>query len=309
MPIFSPPFGQAATRRAPTTVEQSDGFPCGDADQALFNELFYRLQAEMKSVLDAAAVSGDAASYANLLAAINQLIANKIPDAADTSGFVTLDQFKARLPIYPEVQTADGKLAFTKPGDGTVRLTGGQPFLHRGVDPLTTDQTDFTTAASKTYHIRWRKATGWGLFDLADAAYTGGAAEAATALDSTHDDMLAAKVVTTASNVATVTPLVNKDRLWWSNAVAGTNPRDTGRNFARFDFVFAWDWARAPKTALFVPTAIGNNGGDDADRNIYRLGDYGGEVLSQPPVDRYGAKFVWVEDFANGLTLSAMAGA
>ena len=311
MPVMSPPFGQAGTRRAPTTAEQSDGFPCGPLDQALFNELFHRIQAEMKSVLDAAAVSGDAASYANLLAAINQLIANKIPDASDTSGFVTLDQFKARLPIFPEVQTADGKLAFTKPATGTVRLTGGQSFLHRGVDPVVTAETDFTTVASKTYHIRWRKATGWGLFDLADTGYTGGAAETDAALDSTHDDMLAARVTTTAANVATVRPLVNRDRLMDTLTLAGINPVSAGLNGSRFDFNFVWDWARRPKTAHFTPTHIGNAGtrGDDADRGIYRIGDYGGELLPQPERTRYGASFLWVEDFTSSLTILASVGA
>ncbi|MCP4134933.1 MAG: hypothetical protein GY754_28420, partial [bacterium] len=73
---------------------------------------------------------------------------------------------------------------------------------------------EFTTAASKTYHVRFKPAAGWSLNDLSNGAYNpGGATESDTRFDSSYEDMLAARIVTDAGNSAACTPLHNNNRL------------------------------------------------------------------------------------------------
>ncbi|MDH0048624.1 hypothetical protein [Comamonas terrigena] len=68
----------------------------------------------------------------------------------------------------------------------------------------------FATAASKTYHLRWRPVAGFVLLDLADAVYNPSAqAETVNAFDSQPDDALIATIVTSAGNVPTVTTYDN----------------------------------------------------------------------------------------------------
>lgn len=50
---YSPPFANAATRREPTAGELSGGFPCGPADQDLFNWLVWATQSEIGNAIGA----------------------------------------------------------------------------------------------------------------------------------------------------------------------------------------------------------------------------------------------------------------
>ena len=47
MADFSVPFARDANRRLALVGEKTGGFPCGEADQTLFNGLFYQIQAEL----------------------------------------------------------------------------------------------------------------------------------------------------------------------------------------------------------------------------------------------------------------------
>lgn len=170
---------------------------------------------------------GDVASLRSILG-IDGITATQLANEITISGAGLL----GFAPIYPETETADGKLTVTS-STGSVVVASGQTFIHRGARRIaTTDYSTpsrtFATAASKIYHLRWRWNNGvpaFALLDLANGAYNPGAlAETADAFDTKFDDMLIARVVTSAGNVPTVTTLINKDRhyledtLWWATA-------------------------------------------------------------------------------------------
>lgn len=110
---------------------------------------------------------------------LDQAIDQKILAATGAGGddnYVLMTQARIRLPIFPEIQTADGRLPVTSPSGGQVRVPAGYEFLHRGIFLVTTEQVDFATAANKTYHLRWNPTDGFSLKDLADAGYNSTAA-------------------------------------------------------------------------------------------------------------------------------------
>jgi hypothetical protein len=265
MADFSTPFGENSERRLPSADEKSLGFPCGPADQKLFNGLFHQLQKELDAIHSEAGVSGDNTEFNTTLLAIQELINNAIsvldpPEEPDLSPFLTLLQARARLPVFPEFLTADGKINVSSPATGTVRLPGGITFLHRGIQPIETVQTDFTTLASKTYHLRWSYSGGYALKDLADVAYNPSSlAESDTSFDSTYDDMLISRVVTNSSNVATITNLANKDRLT-ASYVKATTEAGVGTWSGLPILTGSPNWARTPRvispTSYNVETTI-----------------------------------------------------
>lgn len=212
MADFDVPFGQDSERRFPTSTERENGFPCGAADQSLFNGLIWQLQAELGAIHDEAGIAGDDSTSSTTVDAILALIA--AATGGNPAGYVLMTQARARLPVYPEVLNTDGRIVVTAPSTGTVRLPGGVDFLHRGIFSVTTAQTDFLTDPSKTYHLRWDQVNGFRLIDTASGTYNPTAlVETNAAFDSTYDDMLIARVITNSSNVATITNLANKARL------------------------------------------------------------------------------------------------
>jgi hypothetical protein len=58
MADFVTPFAQGGPRRSPTSSEKTNGFPCGPADQELFNGLFYRLEAELGGLVNLSGFTG-----------------------------------------------------------------------------------------------------------------------------------------------------------------------------------------------------------------------------------------------------------
>jgi hypothetical protein len=148
----------------------------------------------------------------------DDMLLEAIKKAGSTSTII--NQFAAYLPMFPEIQTVDGKMALTA-STGQIVINAGQTWLHRGAFQKSTDDYDipartFSTVANNTYHLRWKwngpsTAPAFYLRDLADAGYNpGGDAEAHVKFDTTFDDMLIAKIVTNGANALTVTPLVNK---------------------------------------------------------------------------------------------------
>jgi hypothetical protein len=99
---------------------------------------------------------------------------------------------------------------------------------------------------SKIYHLRWNPTDGFELRDLADVAYNpSSVVESSAIFDSTYDDMLIARIVTNASNVATITNLANKVRLssqtLWRGQVSHALDWTTLTGTA-----VALNWARTP---------------------------------------------------------------
>lgn len=214
MANFSPPFSTSADFRFPTSDERQNGFDCGPADRELFNGLFHRIEAEMGNVITEAGLTPTDSDLTQLLQAIQAMI-----DAATgggvTENYLLMTQARARLPIFPEIQSADGSITVTAPAAATVRVPGGVTFMHRGIFPITTAQTDFTTEANKTYHIRYivgdGPGTGLVIKSLTDPAYNPSSlAEGNPTFDSKYDDMLIARVITNAANTPTITNLINK---------------------------------------------------------------------------------------------------
>lgn len=250
MANFLIPFGRDADKRLPTTDERQNGFPCGPADIRLFNGLFNRLESEVGEVINFAGLTPDDTDLTQLRQAIEALI-SAATGGGDTSQFLLTAQARARLPIYPDVQHADGHLGCFTTGPGVLRIPGGRTFLHRGIFPITTVQTDLATDLSKTYHLRWNPTDGYQLKDLASGTYNPGAlAESNDAFDSKFDDMLIARVVTNSGNVLTVTNLINKDR-FFATYTKGT--METGPSWGALAGLSAnINLARKPK--ISIPT-------------------------------------------------------
>src|SRR5690606_24064503 len=87
------------------------------------------------------------------------------PDDPDLSAFVTINQARSRLPIFPDVLHSDGHLGAFSPATGVVRVPAGRDFLHRGIFLVTTSEANLNTDASKTYHLRWNRNDGFVLRD------------------------------------------------------------------------------------------------------------------------------------------------
>lgn len=265
-----PPFAITGPRRSPTDTEVANGMPCGPADQALFNQLFYRLEAEVGSVIQFAGLTPTDTSMDQLLQAIVALI-NSAVGGGETTDYILLSQARSRLPIFPEMVSADGKINVTTPAAGTVRIPGAVTFIHRGIFPVTTVQTDFATAASKTYHLRWSLANGYQLRDLADAGYNPtAAAESNSGFDTTFDDMLIARVITNAGNIATITNLVNRSRLMAKDfkqyvapdvQVVSSAGGMINTNAAQCTGSFTLDWSRTPLAMITGNVGQGSSDG------------------------------------------------
>lgn len=209
-------------------------------------------QREIVTVIERAGLTPDRARVDQLADAIELLI-----DLATGGGDNPLNDLlallRARLPIYPEIVTADGRFNLTVPSTGNVRIPSGIQILHRGVFPITTAEQTFTTLANKTYHLRYRftGTPGWSLVDTSDSGYNPGAlAEGDPAFDSTVDDMISHRVVTDASNVATITALSNRERLRFRYNRAYLVYPGTGGYPPEATETIAYNLARTPEWIL-----------------------------------------------------------
>lgn len=297
-----PPFASdGGVARSPTTDEQAGGFPCGAADQELFNRLHQGVQAEFKAVLDAGGITGIEEDDTGLLQAIMALI-SAATGGGDTSEYILFTQAQNRFPIFPEVTTNNGIIIVTTPATGTVRVPAGASILHRGIGLYTSALTDFATTANKTYHVRWNRTDGFSLKDLADVTYNPAVLdEADESFDSTFDDMLVARVVTNSSNVATVTNLQNKASLDINVTLEGQNLRNANNQFEKvLDFEAEFNWARTPRFrsfnwhthwSLFTTTA------SDGDFFLLEYGAaYTDTKLTSIPISRYNTRFAMLHD-------------
>jgi hypothetical protein len=209
-------------------------------------------QREIIAVIEAAGIDPSNTDFTQLLQAIGNLIDQATGGGGDEN-YLLMTQARSRLPIFPEVMTADGRLPVISPANGTVRVQAGYQFLHRGIFSVTTVQSDFSTVANKTYHLRWTKDAGFALKDLADSAYNSGALpEADVIFDSSYDDMLVARVVTSGGNVATIKQLANKAKLF-ATFTKTTMEQKSGGWTGLPALQASQDWARTP-TQKSVPS-------------------------------------------------------
>lgn len=246
MADFSTPFALNGGRRLPTSDERAQGFPCGPADQTLFNGLFNRIEAELGAVISYAGLTPTDSQFNQLRQAISAMI-NSATGGGETDDYLLKSQATSLFPFFPEVQSNGGVINVTSPGVGTVRLPGGVNFVHRGIDVITTAETDFATTMSRTYHLRWDPVNGFRLLDLLNATYNpSGLPEDDAAFDTTYDDMLIARVISNSSNVVSITNLVNKSKLSVNQVIVGTDPLLVNQNGSNHKIEFFYNWARRP---------------------------------------------------------------
>lgn len=308
-------FNNEENVRYPTATEREQGYPCGPADQRLFNGMWHRIESEVGHVIDYAGLIGVDTDLTQLRQAIQQLILSALAGlvdtgsapSIDTSQFILIGQARARLPIFPEILNANAKIVVTAVSPGTIRVPAAVTFQHRGIFPIITVQEDFVTNANKTYHLRWRPAGGGlqgiALFDLADGVgyNVGLAAETDAKFDSTYDDMLVARVVTNGSNIATITPLENRNVLRREIIDAGamTNP---GTNDAVRTINPAWNWARKPMFSIHVIDAqtspVPGQNTTWSGTNQNKLHDHDWEVSETIAKSRYGMQLKMRRDMA-----------
>lgn len=297
MANFATPFASTGPRRNPTSDERANGFPCGAADQTLFNGMFHRLEAEIGNVITYAGLTPTDASFAQLRDAIVALI-SAATGGGETDDYILLSQAVSRLPFFPAVVSADGRINLTAPVTGTVRVPGNVDILHRGINLITTEETDFNTLASRTYHVRWNPEDGLVIKDLSDGTYNPTAAsEASAVFDSTFDDMLIARVTTNSSNVATITGLANLSELF-AEGNKQINPGDTAwQNAGTLDGITSYlpetlNWARTPRAWM--------RGGLNL---TVEAGSAGGEVnMGVRVIDRYQLGVFWQRNTTPGGT-------
>lgn len=292
MSDFTTPFGNNAEKRQPTTDEKNNGFQCGPASQLLFNQLFFQLQAEMNSIHTAGGVLGTPDSVNTTLLNIQALI-EAATGSGETENYVLISQASTRLPIFPEFLTDDGKINVSAPATGTVRLPGGIDFLHRGLVVKSTVETDFTTEASKTYHIRWSPMDGYLMKDLSNVTYNPDVKpETHTMFDTTYDDMLISRVITNSSNVANITNLVNKNRIVisgseyspkgnYSTFQSDVNATDSLSITDGFDEAFV-NLSRKPEACMnYFNNMIENGGAINFNVGVEALSRYSLKVWAQ----------------------------
>lgn len=287
-------------RRRPTAEEKSLGFPCGDADITLFNGFFHMLMREMKVLADEAGVSGSDADY-NLLRDSIQALISAATGGGDTSNFVLFTQARARLPIHFEVISADGKVNISSPAAGTVRVPGGVSFIHRGIHQFSSAETDFATVANSTYHVRWNPTDGFNIQDLSDNVTYNPFVDAETdsGFDGTYDDALLARVVTNASNISTITNLVNRNRLVseteYDEELDNTNNVFTAITGSDVTL----DWSRTPDIKTLSLSGVQAYRSQPTDEYLAQFGTIGALMMRQTTATRYGSpevEFVYDDD-------------
>lgn len=246
---YYPPIGSAD----PNAPYVDDNPAAGQEGSAVPAKAVEHPQREIQAVIEAAGLTPDENQIDQLNEAIDTKISLAVGGESQLDEVINL--LRARARVYPEILTASGTFNLLQPTGSSVRIPAGINLLHRGCFLETTAQQDFSHVANKVYHLRkrWTGTPGWSLVDVSDPGYNPSAlAEGNVAFDTDYDDMVSHRIVTDASNVATITPLVNKDRLLDTKIVAGTNFVNPNTSTTTFDILATYNWARAPKNPSLV---------------------------------------------------------
>lgn len=244
------PFGQ------PAGTPWRNGNPAvGERGSIIDARAIDHAQAEIVNAISRLGLTPDANNLEQLGLAIQNYVSSLTGEGGDDT-FLTVPSARATLPIFPEVLTADGRLAISSPSSGTlfVAATGG--IRHRGVfDVLMSDIAEvnrtFAMLPSKVAHLRWSPTGGLERFYLDDPAYNPlGLAETDPSFDSSYDSALLARASTDAGANITITSLINRDRLMHAVIRTQTFARTSsvvggGGFIAPFDPV-TLNWARTP---------------------------------------------------------------
>lgn len=264
-----------------------------------------------KWVVDGVAGLATEAQYGLVrFATIAEAAARVVTDKAVTpAGLGALFNLLLNQPIFPEVLGNTGLFTVSSPAGGTIRIAAGTQWTHRGAFLYTSVQTDLATVANKTYHLRWDRTNGFALYDLSSGSYNPSAvAETDPTFDTTYDSMLVARVVTSAGNVSTITPLSNKNRLALSAELVGTNIRNPGVNGALFDFAQSLNWARTPTQRAFNPLQIATSASEPPQEDFL----IGAQPNATPPgivLTRYSLLQTVMCDNATSLRMQFTAAA
>lgn len=313
---YIPPVG-SADPDAPYVDESS-----GQEGSAVPANAIEFPQREIVNAIIGAGLAPDPNRVDQLWEAIQQAIALALSSGGGAGSSPVNDLLtilRSRNPIYPEVNTSDGSFNLTVVSAGNLQIPAGISVTHRGCFNDVTVLQNLTTLANKTYHLRKNWTTGWALKDLADTAYNpGGAlAETDTAFDTTYDDMLTHRIVTNASNIATITPLKNKHSLQAHVVVQGTDLRLSGANGANALFQETLNWARMPRErSLSLGDIRINKTTTDRDFKIVSSASTGRNsadtlTLTEPfsfVVTRYGLNCCVMCDGAQSMSLVFNAG-
>lgn len=303
---YVPPFGEAD----PNASYKDRNTGAGQPGSKVPAKAIENPQREIQEVIVQAGLTPSSESVTQLYDAILLLIA-QITGEGENPLNDLLDLLRARLPIYPEILSVNGKINFSTPSAGVVRLPSGIQLRHRGCFNETTTEQDFNTTALKTYHLRKRwtgGSPGWSLVDVSDSGYNPGAlSEATGSFDTTYDDMLAARVITNASNVASITSLVNKHELTINEILSQTSYATDGVGSDRFTFLREYNWARTPSThSLNVARATRDSDSIDNDFAIRPSGASLSDLLNLSPafdVTRYRVSQSVLRDWTTTLDM------
>lgn len=293
---YQPPVNSAPTELVPEPP-YFDGNPAAGQKGAIPPaKAIEHPQREILAVIQAAGLTPDSADLTQLLQAIQVL-------AAGAGGTPVSFAYNA---VYPEI-ISNGGVASIASSAGQVVLAAGQQWIWRGgllfnSSTLTAPQRTLPTVASKTYHMRWRYNAGaptLALYDLADVAYNPGAvADTDPQFDTSYDDMLFARVATSASNVPTVTALFNRNRLAQEifntgpTTSAGIDPVGVPSRVASL----TWNWARRPLLSVY-PTSIQTQGATAPGGFSGTEGHDHDFSINPVSVSRYGATINLMRDY------------
>lgn len=252
-----------------------------------------------KWVVDSVAGLATEAQYGLVrFATIAEAAARVVTDKAVTpAGLGALFNLLLNQPIFPEVLGDTGLFDVSSPAGGTIRIAAGTQWTHRGAFLYTSAQTDLATVANKTYHLRWDRTNGFALYDLSSGSYNPSAvAETDPTFDTTYDSMLVARVVTSAGNVATITPLSNKARLLFNGAMTAGGVISPGQSGSLCTQNVTYNWSRTPAQKSFtrVRLDVSPSGTDDRDEGVLT-----GSPLAQVfdiPATRYASSFTYKVD-------------
>ncbi|MBL4731498.1 MAG: hypothetical protein JKY82_02715 [Rhizobiaceae bacterium] len=255
------------------------------------------MQEEVLKVVEAAGLVADGDDWTQLWQAIQWMISQ------NQAGALAL--FKNSL-VFPEIETADAKLAIGDNNDGTLFIGGAQTWLLRGVFRFSSDDTNLadrtvTTVANKTYHVRWHApGTGaaapietypYGRFELVDMT-AAAPPEGDSSYDTTYDNMLVARIVTDGANASTITTFINRASLSFSANLAKA-PSYLGSSAWRADFSADLNWSRSPKVWSFSGAVYCNAPGS----GNYVLG--GANIPNGIAIWRYGWGVSFTTDWLN----------
>lgn len=216
---YFPPLGEAN----PNAPYKDRNTAAGQPGSRVPAPAIEHVMREVVAVIVDAVITPSGEDLTQLLQAIDLKI-SAITGEGDGALNVLMEALRSRNPIFPEIVSADGSFNLSTPALGTVRIPAGIQIVHRGCFSDTTVQQDLVTAPNKTYHLRKNWSTGFSLKDVLDSSYNPSALpEDSAVFDTGYDDMLTHRIVTNASNVATITNFKNKDRLAIHAGVTGTN--------------------------------------------------------------------------------------